>query len=165
MTDRTRTVTWQDPHAAAAAGRRMAGIDYLRAMMDGTLPVPPALLTLGATMATVDDSRVTMAMEPGEYLYNPLGTVHGGMIAILLDSVMGCAVHATLPAGRGYTTLEFKVNFIRPVSIRTGTVTGVGTVIHAGRRSAVAEGRLLDASGRLYATASTTCLLFDLPPA
>ena len=164
MTDRTRTVTWHDPHTTAAAGRQMAGIDYLRAMMDGTLPPPPALLTLGVTMATVDDSRVTMAMEPGEHLYNPLGSVHGGMIATLLDSVMGCAVHATLPAGRGYTTLEFKMNFIRPVSIRTGTVTGVGTVVHTGRQSAVAERRVLDASGRLYATASTTCLVFDLPP-
>ena len=164
MTERTRTVTWQDPKAAAQAGRQMAGADYLRAMSDGTLPAPPALLTLGAQMGTIEHGRVTMALEPGEHHYNPLGTVHGGMIAILLDSVMGCAVHSTLPAGRGYTTLEFKMNFLRPVNDRTGLMTAAGDVVHAGRQSAVAEGRLTDAQGKLYATASTTCLVFDVPP-
>ena len=115
-------------------------------------------------MGTIEHGRVTMALEPGEHHYNPLGTVHGGMIAILLDSVMGCAVHSTLPAGRGYTTLEFKMNFLRPVNDRTGLMTAAGNVVHAGRQSAVAEGRLTDAQGKLYATASTTCLVFDVPP-
>jgi uncharacterized protein (TIGR00369 family) len=104
-------------------------------------------------------------MPAAEYLFNPLGSVHGGSLATLLDSVMGCAVHATLPLGRGYTTLEFKLNFLRAATERSGLLTAVGQVVHAGRQQAVAEGRLSDASDRLVATASTTCLLFDLPGA
>ncbi len=163
MAERTRTVTWGDPRAAALAGRQMAGIDYLRAMAGGTIPAPPALLLIGAGMGTIDAGRITMTLEPGEHHYNPLGTVHGGMIATLLDSVMGCAVHSMLPAGRGYTTLEFKMNFLRPVGDRTGVVTAEGVAVHVGRQSAVAEGRLTDAAGKLYAMASTTCLVFDVP--
>ncbi len=104
-----------------------------------------------------------MRMPAGEYLYNPIGSVHGGALATLLDSVMGCAVHSTLPAGRGYTTLEIKVNYLRAVTEVSGCVTATGRVVHAGRRQAVAEASLADEAGRLCATASTTCLVFDLP--
>jgi len=163
--NRQRVVTWSDPKAAAQLGRGMAGIDYLRAMRDRAVPPPPVVLLLGIEMAEVEAGRVVMRLQPGEHLYNPLGSVHGGMIATLLDSVMGCAVHSTLPRGRGYTTLEIKVSYLRAVGEATGTVSAEGQVVHAGRQAAVAEGRLTDATGRLYATASTTCLLFDLPAA
>jgi uncharacterized protein (TIGR00369 family) len=104
-----------------------------------------------------------MRMIPAEYHYNPLGSVHGGILATLLDSVMGCAVHSTLPKGRGYTSLEIKVNYVRAVTGESGELSAEGRMVHGGRRSAVAEGRVVDAKGRLCATASTTCLVFDLP--
>lgn len=161
--ERRRVVTWADPKAAAQAGRGLAGLDYLLAMRDGVLPLPPALLLLGIEMPEAEAGRVVMTLRPGEHLYNPLGSVHGGMIATLLDSVMGCAVHSTLPQGRGYTTLEIKVNYLRALTERTGTVSAEGRVTQAGRSAAFAEASLTDASGRLYATASTTCLVFDIP--
>ena len=164
LAPRERTVAWGDPKAAARAGRTMAGLDFLRAMRDGVLPPPPALVLLGVEMADAEPGRVVMRLAPGEHLYNPLGSVHGGLIATLLDSVMGCAVHSTLPRGRGYTTLEIKVNFLRAVTDATGVVSAEGRVVHAGRQAAVAEARLTDSAGKLYATASTTCLVFDLPP-
>ena len=132
-------------------------------MADRAIPAPPAVLLLGVSMGTIEAGCVIRTLEPGEYHDNPLGTVHGGMIATLLDSVMGCAVHSMLPAGQGYTTLEFKVNFMRPVGDRTGVVTAAGHAVHVGRQSAVAEARLLDAAGKLDTTASTTCLVFDVP--
>ena len=161
--ERRRTVTWSDPNATAVAGRSMAGIDFMRALRDGAVPPPPAILLLGIEMTQVDPGRVVMRLAPEEHLYNPLGSVHGGLIATLLDSVMGCAVHSTLEAGRGYTTLEIKVNYVRAVSRAGGVVTAEGCVVHAGRQSAVAEAVLRDEKGRLCATASTTCLVFDLP--
>ena len=104
-----------------------------------------------------------MSLAAGEHLYNPLGSVHGGAIATLLDSVMGCAVHSMLPAGRGYTTLEIKVNYVRALSAETGDGTAIGRAVHVGRQTALAEATLTDAAGRLHATATTTCLVFDLP--
>ncbi len=165
VTERRRVVTWADPKAAAQVGRGMAGFDYLRAMLDGEVAPPPVVTLLGIEMVEVEPGRVVMRLQPGEHLYNPLGSVHGGMIATVLDSVMGCAVHSTLAQGRGYTTLEIKVNFLRAVTEATGPVSAEGLVVHGGRQAAVAEGRLRDAAGRVYATASTTCLVFDLPTA
>ncbi len=162
---RRRIVEWADPRAIAAAGQALAGIDFLRALMAGKIPPPPAIQLLGIELVSVDPGTARMCMPAAEYLFNPLGSVHGGSLATLLDSVMGCAVHATLPLGRGYTTLEFKLNFLRAATERSGLLTAVGQVVHAGRQQAVAEGRLSDASDRLVATASTTCLLFDLPGA
>jgi len=160
---RERRITWSDPWVAAAAGAALSGLDYLRAMQEGRLAPPPALLLLGAEMGEVEQGRVTMRLVPQEFHYNPLGSVHGGFTATLLDSVMGCAVHSTLPAGRGYTTLEIKVNYLRAITDATGEVTAEGRVVHAGRQAVVAEGRVVDAHGRVHATASTTCLVFDRP--
>jgi uncharacterized protein (TIGR00369 family) len=162
---RRRTVEWADPRSIAAAGQARSGIDFLRALIAGEIPPPPAIQLLGIAFVSVDPGSARMQMPAAEYLFNPLGSVHGGSLATLLDSVMGCAVHSTLPVGRGYTTLEFKMNFLRAATERSGVLTAVGQVIHGGRRQAVAEGRLSDASGHLVATASTTCLLFDLPGA
>ncbi|HYD98753.1 MAG TPA: PaaI family thioesterase [Alphaproteobacteria bacterium] len=158
-TDRTRTVTWADPLPAAKAGMAMSGIDYLQAMFEGRLPGPPVMTLLGMEGHSVEPGRVVFALTPAEYHYNPIGTVHGGVIATLLDSAMACAVHSELPEGQGYTTLEFKVNFVRPLTQASGPVTCEGKVIHRGRSQATAEGRVTDAEGRLYAHATTTCMI------
>lgn len=161
---RSRTVTWSDPNAVAQAGRGRAGLDFLRDMMAGRLPAPPIIELMGIRMAKVEEGLVEMTLPAAEYLYNPIGVVHGGALATLLDSVMGCAVHSSLAAGRGYTTLEIKVNYVRGLTEAVGFVTGTGKVVHSGRQTAVAEARAVDAAGRLYATATTTCLVFDVPP-
>ncbi|WP_288580281.1 PaaI family thioesterase [uncultured Methylobacterium sp.] len=160
---RRRTVEWADPRPIAAAGQSLAGIDPLRALLTGEIPPPPAIQLLGIEFVSVDPGTASMRMPAAEYLFNPMGSVHGGSLATLLDSVMGCAVHSKLPVGRGYTTLEFKMNFLRAATGRSGLLTAVGQVIHSGRQQVVAEGRLSDETGRLVATASTTCLVFDLP--
>ena len=161
-----RVVTWADPHLTASAGRGMPGIDYLRGMRDGVLPRPPISTLLGFAVEDVEPGRVSMTLPPGMHMSNGVGSsMHGGMMATLLDSVMGCAVHSTVPLGRGYTTLEIKVNYLRAVTLDSGLITAVGKVVHGGRQVAVAEGTATDAAGRVCATASTTCLLFDLPGA
>jgi uncharacterized protein (TIGR00369 family) len=111
-------------------------------------------------LAELEEGRAVFTVEPAEYHYNPIGVVHGGLAATLLDSAMGCAVHSTLPAGAGYTTLEVKVNFVRPLTAETGEVRCEAEVIHVGGRTATAEGKVLDASGKLYAHATTTCIIF-----
>jgi uncharacterized protein (TIGR00369 family) len=160
---RQRTVEWQDPVAAARTGRGLSGLDYLTAMQEGRIPRPPVAALVGFTIAEIAEGRVAMELDPAEFHYNPLASVHGGIVATLLDSVMGCAVHSKLPRGRGYTTVEIKVNYVRPVTAATGRVRAEGTTIHVGRQIATAEGRLVDAAGRLYAHATTTCLVFALP--
>lgn len=160
---RERVVRWQDPKALAGAARGMAGRDFLQAMADGRLPPPPIADLVGFTLTEIGEGRVVLALEPDESHYNPIGSVHGGVIATVLDTVMGCAVHSTLPAGRGYTTLEIKVNYLRAVVAGAGPVRAVGRVIHAGRQTAVAEATLVDGRERVLAHASTTCLIFDAP--
>ena len=160
---RQRLIEWQDPAAAARLGRGLSGIDFLSAMQAGRIPPPPVTTLLGFRLAEVAAGRVVMELDPAEFHYNPLASVHGGIVATLLDSVMGCAVHSTLPRGRGYTTLEIKVNYVRAITAATGRVRAEGTTIHVGRQTATAEGRLVDTAGRLYAHATTTCLVFALP--
>jgi uncharacterized protein (TIGR00369 family) len=148
------------PPATAAS---MTGLELLQEMIAGRLPGPPILETLDFTLSEVEHGRAVFAGVPQFKHYNPLGTVHGGYSATLLDSCMGCAVHSTLPKGIGYTTLEFKVTLIRPLTKDTGLVRAEGKVLNAGRRAATAEGRLTDANGKLLAHATTTCLVFELP--
>ncbi len=157
--ERTRHVSWEDPVATAGAGAAMSGIDYLRAMRDGRLPPPPIQRLLGFGLAEVDPGRVVFTLDPGEHLYNPIASVHGGVVATLLDSAMACAVHSLLPQGEGYTTLEFQVHLVRAVTRDTGPMRAVGSVIHKGRKTATAEGRLVDARDRVHAHATTTCLV------
>ena len=156
---RSRTITWEDPAPTAAAGRQLSGLEFLRAVSSGKLPAPPIAMTLGFRLAEVDEGRALFAASPAEYHYNPIGVVHGGLAATLLDSAMSCAIQTTLPAGVGYTTLEIKVNFVRPITLDVGELRCEGTVIHAGSRTATAEGRLLDPAGKLYAHGSTTCII------
>ncbi len=141
------------------AGKSMSGVQYLRAMQSGELPAPPVGALIGMSISEVSEGRVVFALEPAEYHYNPLGTVHGGIVATLLDSALGCSVHSMLAAGSWYTTLEIKVNYLRPLTSKTGTVYCEGKVVHMGGRIATAEGRLTDASGKLYAHGTTTCIL------
>jgi uncharacterized protein (TIGR00369 family) len=161
---RERLVRWEDPYALAEAGRTMSGRAFLEAIQRGDLPAPPICYLVDFTFSEIADGRVDMVLQPQESHYNPIGSVHGGVIATVLDSVMGCAVHTQLPAGRAYTSLEIKVNYLRGVTRETGAMKAVGRVIHLGGRTAMAEGSLSDAAGRLHAQASTTCLIFDLPP-
>lgn len=156
---RAITIEWQDPQALAGEARRMAGIEFLRAIRDGRLPAPPIANLLGMRLIEVAEGEAAFELTPGEQHYNPIGVVHGGIAATLLDSAMGCAVHSLMPAGAGYTTLEMKINLVRAVTTDAGSLRAAAKVIHAGARVATAEGRLTDAAGRLYAHASTTCMV------
>lgn len=138
------------------------GLDLMRAIMDGALPAPPIAHSLDFLLVEVEQGRAVFQGLPKFDFYNPIGSVHGGWIATLLDSCVGCAVHAALPAGKGYTTLELKVNYVRGLTRDTGPVRAEGRVIHLGGRVATAEGRLVDPAGRLYAHCSTTCLVMEL---
>lgn len=157
--ERTRTVSWQDPLPGARQAPAMSGLEYLLAIGRGELPRPPIMELLNIEPVEASAGRMVFAVVPAEYHYNPIGAVHGGLAATLCDSAMGCAIHTTLPAGVGYTTLEIKVNYVRPITLQTGRVLCEGTVIHTGSRVATAEARVTDAAGKLYAHATTTCMI------
>lgn len=136
------------------------GLTFIQRMAAGELPGPSMAQTLNFWVDTVEKGRVVFRGEPTAGIFNPLGTVHGGWCATLLDSCMGCAVHTTLGKGIGFTTIEIKTNFVRALNLDSGVVAAEGWVTHAGRRVALAEGRITDALGRLVATGSTSCLIF-----
>lgn len=159
MTDRTRIVTWDDPMIPAQRATEMRGIDFLRTIIAGDIPAPPIAHLLGMRLVEVEEGRAVFTIEPGEYLYNPIGTVHGGVACTLLDSALGCAVQSTLDAGVGYTTVELHTNMLRPVTVETGLLRAEAEVIHVGRRLATAQGKLVDAQGKIYAHATTTCMI------
>jgi len=156
---RERVHTWSDPLATAAAAVGVDGITFLRKLADGDLPAPPIGSTLGMELDSVEEGRVVFALTPAEFHFNPIGSVHGGVYATLLDSAAGCAVHSLLPAGARYTSLDLTVKFLRPLDTSTGRVTCTGTVIHMGGRTALAEARIVDGAGRLCAYASSSCLI------
>lgn len=158
---RSRTVTWHEPGPSTAKGLTMAGVDYLRAMAHGELPQPPIGGLMRFEIVSADPGRVVFTCEPDESAYNPIGAVHGGLVCTLLDSVTGCAVHSTLPAGKGYTSVEIKVNYLKAVRLSSGTLTATGTVVKSGSRVGFAEGIVTDASGAVVATATSTLLVFD----
>jgi uncharacterized protein (TIGR00369 family) len=146
---------------SARQARSMSGLDYLKAIARGEIPPPPIAELLQLRLEELDSGRAVFSVEPAEFHYNPIGVVHGGLAATILDSAMGCAVHTLLSAGTGYTTLDIHVNFVRPLTADTGKVKCEATVIHAGSRIATAEGRLVDASGKLYAHATSTLLIIQ----
>jgi uncharacterized protein (TIGR00369 family) len=158
---RTRMLTWQDPVPAAALGAEMAGLDYMRAVVVGEIPPPPIAVTLRFAVVEVDEGRAVFEGEPGEEHYNPIGVVHGGYAATLLDSALGCAVHTTLAAGTAYTTLSLETKFVRPITRDTGIVRAEAKVLHRGRRQATAEARLTDRDGKLLAHGTATCMILD----
>ncbi len=142
--------------------RTLDGMTLFTEMAAGRLPAPPIGRALGMTLAEVERGRIVFVYTPVADHYNPLGSVHGGVAATLLDSVMGCCIHTTLAAGTGYTTVEIKVNYVRGMTDRTGPVRAEGKVINVGSRIATSEGRLVDAAGRLLAHGTTTCLIFPI---
>jgi uncharacterized protein (TIGR00369 family) len=163
-TTRTRTLVWQDPVPTAAAGATMTGMEYMTAIVEGRLPPPPIAVTLRMGPIEIDDGRAVFAGEPGEEHYNPIGVVHGGYAATLLDSALGCAVHTTLPAGVGYTSLGLEAKYVRPITRDTGRVLCEANVLYRGRRQATAEANLTAAdSGKLLAHGVATCMLLELP--
>ncbi|WP_315802645.1 PaaI family thioesterase [Bradyrhizobium sp. SZCCHNS3002] len=143
----------------------MPGLDFVRGIFAGTLPLPPIMQTVAPFDCSAEPGQVVMHSVPALRHYNPIGSVHGGYAAILLDSAMGLAVHTMCPQGSGYTTLEFKVSFIKAMTESTGTVRTEGRTLSFGRRAATAEARIADSRGRLLAHATTTCLVFELPKA
>ena len=145
--------------ALAESARGMPGIDFLRAMRDGKLPLPPICALLGYRLVEVDAGHAVFEITAAEQHYNPIGVVHGGIAMTLLDSAMGCAVQTRMPAGGGYTTLEAKTNLVRAITTSTGKLRATGKVLHLGRRIATAEARLEDGEGKLYAHATTTCIV------
>ncbi|HJZ48776.1 MAG TPA: PaaI family thioesterase [Roseiflexaceae bacterium] len=157
--ERTRTVSWSDPLIGARAAPEMSGLEFLQAISRGELPVPPIMALLNIGFVSAEAGRVVFSVEPAEYHYNPIGMIHGGLASTLCDSAMGCAIHSTLPSGVGYTTLELKVSFVRPLTMETGPVLCEGKVINVGGRVATAEARVTDRAGKLYAHATTTCLV------
>jgi uncharacterized protein (TIGR00369 family) len=141
----------------------MSGIDFLRKMFAGEMPHATMMQQVGLTGGSAEPGFVLFRAIPGPQHYNPVGSVHGGFTATLLDSAMGCAVHSMLPAGTLYTSLEFKISLIRPVTKDLGEVRAEGRVLNVGRRVGTADGKLLDAKGRLLAHGTTTCLVFEAP--
>lgn len=160
---RSRTVTWHDPLITAAGAMQRSGLETMEAIRDGLLPPPPIALLVQMGIGALEEGRVEFTCDVDESVYNPIGVVHGGLVCTLLDTVAGCAVHTTLPAGFGYTSIELKVNYLRAVHATSGPLTAVGTVVKPGRRVAFAEGEVRDASGRTVATATSSLLVFPLP--
>ena len=142
--------------------KHLSGLEFMQGILDGRLPPPPIAAALKFELVELERGRAVFAGVPEFAFYNPIGVVHGGYAATLLDSCMGCAVHTTLPAGQAYTTLEFKINFVRAMTGQTGRVRAEGRVIHPGNRAATAEGHIYDARGKLLAHATTTCLVFPI---
>ncbi|GCL64663.1 PaaI family thioesterase [Pseudaquabacterium pictum] len=142
----------------------LTGLQLMQGMLDGSLPYAQIARTLDFTIVEVGAGRAVFQGQPGAQHLNPLGTVHGGWFATLLDSALGCAVHTMLPAGRAYTTAELGINLVKAITPKVARVRAIGQVVHCGRQLATAEARLVGADGTLYAHATTTCLVFDLPP-
>ncbi len=139
----------------------MSGLDFMRKLMNEELPAPPFSLTADVWPVEVEDGRVVFEGRPAERFYNPMGTIHGGWLSTLLDSAMGCAIHSHLPAGTAYTTVEMKVNFVRPAFAHSGPLRCEASLIHYGGRIATSEGRVVDGKGRLIAHGTETCMLLD----
>jgi uncharacterized protein (TIGR00369 family) len=158
-TVREKTITWEDPMATAAAGATLPGIDFMRRVAAGEIPAPPIARLMGFDIGEVGEGEVTFVGTPDESVYNPIGMVHGGYVCTMLDSALGCAVHTTLPAGVAYTSIEIKVNYLRPVHADAGELRVRGWVTKPGRRVAFADGDVRDASGKVLATAQSSLLI------
>ena len=156
---RTRTFTWEDPTLLHQNLRGYSGLDFLQKVLAGELPPPPMAQLMNIRLAEVARGFIVFEGVPQEYHYNPLGVVHGGMAATLLDSALGCCVNSCLDAGDVYTTLELKVNYLRPITVESGRLRAIATVVHIGRTTALVEGRVLDNQDKVYAYASSTCLI------
>lgn len=160
--ERERKYDWDDPGSTAAAARRMDGLSFLQAMLAGDIPPPPITHTLGFTLREVESGRAVFELEPAEFHYNPIGSVHGGVYATLLDSACGCAIHSTLALGEAYTTLDLTTKFLRAVSVDTGRLRAVGSVVYRGSRMGLTEARLVDDEDTVYGHATSSILIFPV---
>lgn len=156
-TDRSHTVTWEDPQLGRRDAAAISGLDYLLALKEGRIPLPPVAKLVGYRIREVERGRAAFELQPAEFHYNPFATVHGGIMTTVLDSAMTAAVLSLLEIGFACSTLELKVNFVRPVKGTVGALRAEGNVIHLGSTIATAEGKLLDAGRKLYAHAVSTC--------
>lgn len=159
--ERTRSYTWRDPFATLEEAGSLPGLEIMRRVAAGELPQPPVAETLGFRLVGAEPGRAVFECDPAEFHYNPIGTVHAGLASTMLDSAMGCAFVTTLGPGALWTTLELKANFTRPITLETGRIRCIGTVIHPGRKVATTEARLEDLEGRLLAHATSTILVLD----
>lgn len=150
--------------ASPAIAAQMTGLELMRAMLAGELPYPHIGATMDFSLVEVEVGRAVFQGTPQTKHFNPMGGVHGGWYATLLDSALGCAVHTMMPAGRAYTTAELGVNIVRAAAPNTGPLRAIGNVIHCGRQLATAEARIIGPDNKLYAHATTTCLVFEIPP-
>lgn len=157
---RSKTITWHDPMATANAGAELSGLDFLLAVRDGVYPIAPIGALMDYRIVTATEGEVVFAGPPDESVYNPIGTVHGGYVCTVLDTVTACAVHSTLPKGMAYTSLDLSVSYLRAVTRDSGLLTARGWVTRPGRRAAFAHGEVRDGAGKLVATATSTCLVF-----
>jgi uncharacterized protein (TIGR00369 family) len=160
MSDRVvRTYEYDARPLDPARMLSMPGLDYLRGILRGDFPGAPIASTLGFTLAEVERGRAVFQGEPERFTYNPIGMVHGGWAATLLDSAMGCAVHSTLPPGKAYTTVDLSISLVRALTDRSGSIRCEASVLHAGGSIATAQARLVGLDGSLYAHATTTCMI------
>lgn len=159
---RSLTVRWQDPMASASKGMEMAGLDYMKAVMNAEVPPPPIAVLMNMAPTEVEEGRAVFSALPGEEHYNPIGVVHGGFMATLLDSVAGCSIHTTLALGEAYTTLTLEVKNVRPLTRDTGMVRAEGIVTYRGRRQATSEAKIYAVeTGKMLASATSTCLIMS----
>ena len=158
---RIRIVTWADQAATSSVAGTIPGIEFLERIARGELPPPPMASLMNFGLAEIEKGRIVFTVVPAEYHYNPIGIVHGGLAATLLDSAMGCAVHSMLPAGVGYTTLDLQVRFVRAVTVATGPLRCEARVVHSGSRLMTTEGHLRDEKGVLYAHGTGSCLILE----
>jgi uncharacterized protein (TIGR00369 family) len=159
---RSRTFSWENPLANLDKLGGRTGLELFQAMIAGELPPPPIMKLMDMERLTAEFGSVTVTLRPQEFHYNPLGGVHGGVIATLLDTAAACSVHTTLPAGVGYTSMDLTTKFLRPVTVESGLLTCTGSVLSQGRRTALAQAQLTDEQGRLLAHATSSCLIFPL---
>jgi uncharacterized protein (TIGR00369 family) len=156
---RSKEVTWYDPAGTVALGAGLSGLDFMRTMSAGRIPPPPIARLLDMWPTKIDVGLVVFECTPDESAYNPIGMIHGGLLCTLADSAAGCAVHTTLDAGVGYSSIDITVNFLRPVTLDSGTLVATGRVVKPGRRVATATAEIVDGAGKLVATASSNCLI------
>ncbi len=156
----TSTLNEETSNSKAEDRRKLAGLEYMRQVMRGAVPPSRMGQLLNFTLVEVSEGHAVFTIQPDERHYNGLGIVHGGLAATLLDSATGCAINTMMPAGRIFTTLEMKINYVRPMTRETGEVRCEASVIHVGGRIATAEGRIVDRDGKLYAHGTATCMLF-----
>jgi uncharacterized protein (TIGR00369 family) len=159
MNSRNRIYDWEDPALLATLANKLTGLEFLEKMIAAELPFPPLLHTLDFKLSSIQPGRAEFTFQPQEFHFNPLGSVHGGVITAVLDSAMGCTLHSVLPLGIGYTTIDIKVNFLKSISIKTGLMRATGAIINQGNRTALLEARLIDENDKLYAFATSTCMI------